>query len=75
MCMLVCVRVCVCVLGLIVQLKPEIFTMLMKVQTKMVVVIKSVGNIEHEAYPYFMRSWSEWVLRDSGLDPVISLVH
>ena len=47
-----CVRACVCAhVGLIVQLKPEIFAMLMKVQSKMVVIIKSVGNIEHEVYP------------------------
>ena len=28
------------------------FSMLMKLQTKMASVVKSVGNIEHEVYPY-----------------------
>ena len=37
--------------GLVLQLKPEIFSMLQKVQAKMVTVIKSVGNIEYDAYP------------------------
>ena len=36
--------------GLIGQLKPEIFSLLMKLQNKMTTAIKSVGNIEHEVY-------------------------
>ena len=38
--------------GLIGQLKPEVFSLLMKLQNKMTSVVKSIGNIDHEEYPY-----------------------
>lgn len=37
--------------GLVGQLIPETFTLLMKLQNKMASIVKSVGNIEHEVYP------------------------
>ena len=37
--------------GLIGQLNPDAFSLLMKLQNKMASVIKTVGNIEHEVYP------------------------
>ena len=37
--------------GLVGQLTPETFTLLMKLQNKMASIVKSVGNIEHEVYP------------------------
>ena len=37
--------------GLIGQLNPDAFLLLMKLQNKMASVVKTVGNIEHEVYP------------------------
>ena len=40
--------------GLIGQVRPEVFSLLMKLQNKMATAIKSVGNIEHESYPFML---------------------
>ena len=37
--------------GLIGQLEPGVFSLLMKLQVELARIVKSVGNIEHEVYP------------------------
>ena len=51
------------ILGLIGQLKPDVFSLLMKLQNKMAVVIKSVGNIEQDSYPLDL-------LREGGVEGI-----
>ena len=46
--------------GLIGQLNSESFSLLSKIQSKMASLIKSVGNISHEVYPYIC-------IRDKGI--------
>lgn len=43
-----------CILGLVTQFPPDMFSFLSEMQNKLAKVIKSVGKIDHELYPFLI---------------------